>query len=265
MIALPLVAVQTLDASTFQVGLLTAAESLAFLLVGLPAGAWVDRWRRRPVMVIADWGRAVLLASIPAAGLLGAVTMGQLYVVALLTGVLTVFFDVAYQSYLPSLVGREHLVEGNAKLQSSQSVAQVLGPGLGGWLVQLCTAPVAVLADAVSYVGSALGVTSIRMVEPAPEVGERQRRRLLKEIGEGMRFVFGQRLLWAIAGCTGTANFFGAASMAVTVPFLVRDVGLSAGALGTLFSLGSIGGIVGALTASAVARRIGSARTICSP
>ncbi|MFL6138645.1 MAG: MFS transporter [Frankiaceae bacterium] len=262
MIAIPLLAVKTLDASTFQVGLLTAAETAAFLLVGLPAGAWVDRLRRRPVMVAADWGRAALLGSIPVASALGALTMLQLYVVALLAGVLTVFFDVSYQSYLPSLVGREHLVEGNAKLQSSQSVAQVVGPGVGGWLVQALTAPIAVAVDAASYLASALGITAIRKHEPHPAPPGGRRGKLRHEISEGLRFVFGHRLLWAIAGTTATANLFSGVVSAVSVPFLVRDLHLSAGAIGALFSVSSIGGIVGAVTASAISRRVGSARTI---
>jgi MFS family permease len=212
-------------------------------------------------MVAADWGRALLLGSIPVASFAGVLTIVQLYVVGLLTGILTVFFDVAYQSYLPSLVGREHLVEGNAKLQASQSVSMVVGPGLGGWLVQLFTAPVAVVADAVSYLASALGITAIRKDEPAPTVAG-DGPHLLREIREGLRFVFGQRLLWAIAGSTGTSNLFSSAFGAVSIPFLIRDLHVSAGTVGALFSAGSVGGILGALAASAIGRRLGSARTI---
>lgn len=259
-VALPLVAVKTLHASTFEVGLLTAAETAAFLLVGLPAGAWVDRVRRRPVMVGADWGRFLLLASVPVAAVAGVLTIGQLYLVALMTGVLTVFFDVAYQSYLPSLVGRDHLVEGNAKLESSRSIAQVGGPSLGGFLVQLFGAPYAVAADAVSYLLSALGIGWIRKPEPSPELPER--RHLGREISEGLRFVFSQRLLWAIAGSTATSNMFSAIAGAVWVVFLARTLALSAGTIGLLLAAGSVGGIAGALGSSWIARRIGSARTI---
>src|SRR5262249_13495754 len=153
-LALPLLAITTLYATPFQVGLLTTFEYLSFLLVGLPAGAWVDRVRRRSVLIAGDVGRALLLGSLPVAAWLGMLGMPQLYLAALGAGLLTVFFDVASQSSLPHLVGREHLVEGNAKLQASQSVAVVAGPTVGGLLVQALTAPYAVLVDAASFLWS---------------------------------------------------------------------------------------------------------------
>src|SRR5215467_4773389 len=147
-LAIPLTAALVLYASPAQMGLLAAFEFAPFLLLSLFAGVWVDRTRRRPILIVADVGRAVLLGSIPLAALLGSLRIEQLYVVGLLSGVLTVFFDVAYQSYLPALVSREHLVEGNSKLEVSRSVAQILGPGMAGFLVQLVTAPIAVAVDA---------------------------------------------------------------------------------------------------------------------
>lgn len=260
LLALPLVAVLFLHASTFAVGVLTALESAAFLLIGLPAGAWCDRVRRRPVMIAGDLARAALLASVPIAAALGVLSIGQLFAVALLHGIATVFFDIAYQSYLPSLVTRDDLMEGNAKLQASQSVAQVAGPTFGGFLVQLFTAPVAVLADAVSFLLSAICVGAIRTPEPPPERPEQ--RHLGKEIGEGLGFVLRHPILRMIAGSTGTGNFFNSVFAAVVVVFLVRTLHLSAGTIGVLMSAGSIGGIIGALTASAVARRIGQARIV---
>ncbi|MDR0343622.1 MAG: MFS transporter [Nocardiopsaceae bacterium] len=262
-IALPLIAVKTLAASTFGVGVLVALQYAAFLLLGLPVGAWVDRMRRRPVMIAADVARAVLLATLPLAAAFGVLTIYQLYAVALLHGGCTLFFDVAYQSYLPSLVDRSELVEGNAKLQASESVAQVAGPALGGFLVQAVTAPFAVLADAVSFVLSAGSLRAIRMTEPpVPRAGQRSLRR---EIAEGLRFVLGHPILRAIAGCTGSYNFFGNAFQAVAVVFLVRQVGVSPGVIGVLFSAGSAGAIAGALTASAAGRRLGTARAIWVP
>lgn len=258
-IALPLVAVLFLDATTFQVGLLTAAQFAAFLLVGLPAGAWVDRMRRRPVLVAADLARALLLGSIPLAAWLGALTMAQLYATALLVGVGTVFFDVSYQSYLPGLVGRDGLVEGNAKLQASQSVSQVGGPTLGGVLVQAFTAPYAVLADAASFLCSAALLSRIRTPEPRPEPAERDLRR---EIAEGLRFVLGHRILRAMAGCTGVWNFWFGATDALIVVFLVRTVGISAGTIGVLFSIGSVGALTGAVLCDRVTRRVGQARVV---
>lgn len=259
-LALPLVAVLYLNVTTFQVGVLTALESVAFLLIGLPAGAWCDRVRRRPVMIAGDLARTALLASIPIAAGFGVLTIGQLFGVALLQGAATVFFDVSYQSYLPSLVARDELVEGNAKLQASQSVAQVAGPTVGGFLVQLFTAPFAVVADAVSFLVSAGCVGAIQAPEPAPERPEQSN--LRTEIGEGMRFVLRHPILRMIAGCTGTFNLFSSAFAAVIIVFFVRTLHLSAGTIGVLFSAGSIGGILGALTASAVARRVGQARAI---
>ncbi|MCW2656264.1 MAG: Major facilitator superfamily permease, partial [Jatrophihabitans sp.] len=154
-LALPLVAILVVHASTFEVGLLTAFETAAFLIVGLPAGAWVDRMRFRAVLIVNDVIRAAALGSVPLAQMMGVLTIGQLYAVALVTGISTVFFDVAYQSYLPELVERTLLVEGNAKLQASESVSQIAGPSAGGLLIQVLTAPYAVLVDALSFLWSA--------------------------------------------------------------------------------------------------------------
>ena len=259
-LALPLIAVLALHATTFQVGVLTALQFAAFLLVGLPAGAWCDRVRRRPVMMGTDVVRAALLGSIPIAAVAHVLTIWQLFAVALLHGIATVFFDVAYQSYLPSLVGRDRLIEGNARLQTSSSVAQVVGPTLGGYLVQLLTAPFAVIADAASFLVSVAGVALIRAPEPAPE--RPAERNLAAEIGEGLGFVLRHPILRMIAGTTGTANLFSAAFTALAVVFLVRSVHLPAATIGVLMSAGSIGGIVGAVAASALTRWIGQARII---
>lgn len=259
-LALPLAAVLVVHASTFQVGLLTTATYTAFLGIGLPVGVWVDRLRRRPVMIGADLLRAAVLVSVPVAAALGDLTLAQLYLVALIHGAGTVFFDVAYMSYLPGLVGRERLVEGNAKLQVSQSVAQVSGPTLGGFLVGLLTAPVAFLADAASFLVSVASVITIRQPEPAPKRPEA--RSLRRETGEGLRFVFGHPVLRMIAGATATDNLFTSAFMAIAVVFLVRQVGLSAGLIGVLSSAAAAGGVVGAFSATWLARRMGSARII---
>ena len=167
-LALPLLAVISLDATTFEVGLLTACTSLAFLLVALPAGAWVDRWRRKPVLVWGDLGRVVLLGSIPVAKAFGVLGLPQLYGVAALSGVLTVFFDVAYQSYLPALVEPDQLVDANGKIGASQSFAQVAGPAVAGVLVGVLGAAYAVVVDAISFLVSAGATATIRRPEPAP-------------------------------------------------------------------------------------------------
>jgi predicted MFS family arabinose efflux permease len=256
-LAIPLVAVRTLHATALQVGILTALATAAFLLVGLPAGAWVDRLAKRRVMVVADLGRLVALGTIPVTYALGALRMGQLYAVAFVSGILTVFFDVAYQSYLPGLVGREHLVEGNAKLQGSAQVAQVAGPSLAGGLVQAIGGAFAVAVDAGSYGVSALAVTAIRAPEPRVVPVERA---LLREVGEGLRFVFGHPILRYIAATTATSNLFGSMVVAVEVVFLVRVVHLAPGGIGLVFAAAGIGGVLAALTSRRITAWIGGAR-----
>ena len=256
-IALPLLLIKVLDAGPFEVGLLTTFEFLAFLLVGLPAGVWVDRMRRRNVLMVADLVRGLLYGSLPLAWALDALTLVQVYAVALVAGVCTVFFDVAYQSYLPHLVGRDNLVEGNAKLQGTQSVAQVAGPTVGGVLVQVLTAPYAILVDAASYLWSAVWVLSIRSREPRPE--RAPDRHLGREMKEGLAFVLGNRLLRAITACTATANLFTNVGMTVFVVLLASASGLnlSAGTIGLLFSATAVGGVLGAMVARRFAGWIG--------
>ena len=257
---MPLVAILVLHASTFEVGLLATLEMLAFLVVGLPAGAWVDRMRFRWVLIVNDLIRAAALGSIPLTQALGVLTIGQLYVVALVTGVCTVFFDVAYQSYLPQLVDRSEIVEGNSKLQASESVSQIAGPGLGGLLIQALTAPYAVLVDAVSFLWSASWVSAIRAKQPKPE--RSPDRNLRREIAEGAKFVLGNRLLRAIAMCTATSNLFSNMSFAVYYILLARQLDLSAGVIGLLTSIAAIGGLIGSLAATRITARFGQGPTI---
>jgi MFS family permease len=268
-LALPLVAILVVHASTFEVGLLTAAESVPFLIVGLPVGAWVERMRFRSVLIVNDLLRAGLLASIPVARLLGALTIEQLYVVALGTGVCTVFFDVAYQSYLPRLIDRKQLVAGNARLQASESVSQIAGPSAGGLLIQALTAPYAVLVDALSFVWSAAWVAAIQVRPPRPV--RRADRDLRREMGDGLRFVLGSPLLRAIAMSTGTSNLFGAISTAVIYVLLARQLHVSAGIIGLISSGNAVGGLAGSLVAGRFAARVGQGPAIwlsiglCSP
>jgi MFS family permease len=259
-LAMPLAAVVVLHASTFQVGLLTTTGYAAFLLVGLPAGAWVDRMRRKSVMITADILRALLLASVPVAYGLGVLTLWQLYVVTFIQGIATVFFDVAYMSYVPGLVGREHVAEANAKLQATVSMAQVSGPSASGFLIGLLSAPVAFVANAGTFVVSVVSLFAIREREPAPErTGQTS---LRQEMAEGLRFVLRQPILRMIAGCTSTSNLFSSAITAVSIVFLVRQVHLDASTIGLLTSLGAVGGIVGAFSCGLLRRWIGSARII---
>jgi MFS family permease len=259
-LAMPLAAVTVLHATPFEVGLLTTFQYLGFLLIGLPAGAWVDRMRRRSVMIAADAGRAVLLGSVPVSAALGVLTIWQLYAVVLLAGCLTVLFDVSYQSYLPFLVGRDRLVEGNSKLQGTQSVAQVAGPSIGGVLVQWLTAPYAIATDAASYVWSALWLGAIRRREPAPEHAAPARFAL--DVREGLIFIARHPLLRAITACTATSNLFSSAGQAMLIVLLARELRLSAGVIGALMSAGAVGGVVGALTARRLAGVIGEGPVI---
>jgi len=254
-LAMPLLAVRTLHATPFEVGLLTTFEYLAFLAIGLPAGAWVDRMRRRSVMIAADLGRAVLLGSVPLAAVAGVLSLAQVYAVVLAVGCLTVFFDVSYQSYLPFLVGRDQLAEGNAKLQGTQSVAQLAGPSLGGFLVQALTAPYAILVNTGTFLWSAAWVGTIRAREARPERAPDSR--LLREVREGVAFIVEHPVLRQVAGSTGTANLWASAAQGMLIVLFARTLGLSAGVIGLLLSAGAAGGLLGALIARPLARLIG--------
>jgi MFS family permease len=258
------VAITVLDASAFQVGLLGTVEFAPFVLVGLPAGVWVDRLRRRPVLIAGDLGRAAALLSIPVAYQLDALSIGQLYAVGFVTGVLTVFFDVAYQSYLPALVEPDQLLEGNSKLEISRSGAQIAGPGLAGGLIDLVTAPVAVLADALSFALSAAFVGAIRRGEAAPQRAPAHERRgsMRREMAEGLRYVLGHRLLRPIAACTATANLFNAVVYAVVILYMVRQLGLRPAAIGLVFAAGNVGFLAGAIVSGRLAARTGIGRAI---
>ncbi|HSI96970.1 MAG TPA: MFS transporter, partial [Gaiellaceae bacterium] len=258
-LALPLVAILVLDASVFEVAALATVQFLPFILFTLPAGVWVDRLPRKPILVAGDMGRAVLLGTIPVAYVADALTLWQLFVVAFLVGTCTVFFDVAYQSYLPSLVERDQIIEGNSKLVFSHSAAQVGGPGLGGGLVELLTAPYAILADAISFLASGLFVLRIRKPEERPQVALVDGRRPSQwtDLKEGLRFVLGHPNLRAQAGCTATSNFFSNVAFAIFLVFAVRELRLSAGLIGIVFSIGSAGSLLGAVTAKRISNRFG--------
>lgn len=264
-LAIPLVAALILKVEPFQFALLGTIEFLPFILFTLPAGAWVDRLRRRPIMIIGDLGRAVMLASIPVVYAINndALTIWQLYVVGFVVGTLTVFFDVANQSYLPSIVERDELVEGNSKLQISQSAAQIAGPGIAGYLVGLVTAPFAILLDSLSFVVSAFFVFLIRRPEPPvahhlDETGK-AKASLVTEVREGLRFVLGHPSLRAISAGTATSNLFSSMAFAVYILYAVSasGLGLSAEVIGIVFAVGNIGTLAGALLAKRIAKWFG--------
>jgi MFS family permease len=255
-LAVPLIAALTLEATPWQMGLLSAAGSAPVLLVGLFAGVWVDRVRRLPVMIAADLGRAALLLIIPLAAVTGALRIEILYTVLLLTGALTVLFDVANMSLLPSLVTPDRIVEGNTKLQSTSAAAQVVGPSVGGVLVSLMTAPFALLADALSFLLSAAFVARTRVAEAAPET-RGARAGVVGEITEGVRVVLGDRVLRALAGASATTVLFGRVFMAVYVLYMTRVLGLSAVGVGLVFAIGGVGSFAGSIVAERLARHFG--------
>ncbi len=261
-LAVGLTAVLLLGAGPAEMGLLGALSRAPFIVVGLFAGVWADRVRRRPVLVGADIGRALVTLTIPLAALGGVLGMPQLYLVAFVDGVLTVFFDVAYQSYLPALVPRERLVEGNSKLEVSRSVTQIAGPSLAGALVQLLSAPVAVLLDSLSYVASVVSLLLIKAPEPAPEARAAVAPSIWRDIREGLWTILGNPLLRPIAATTATGNLFASIGGAVGLLYAVNELHFEPWLLGLVFAAGGPGALAGALLASRLARRAGTGRAI---
>ncbi|MFD9726304.1 MFS transporter [Streptomyces sp. NPDC059072] len=257
-VALPLMAVLTLDASAWQAGLLAAAEHAAFLLLGLPAGAWVDRMRKRRVMMAADLARTVLLTALPVAYLLDLHSMPLLYAVALLLGCARLFGDVADQSYLPTLIGKDTLIAGNSKLETVRSGAEFAGPGIAGFLVQLLGAAGTLAGQAVTSLVSVVLLGRIGAREEKPEPAPR--RHLLRDIREGLGYVLSHRILRLIALNTAVVNLFLSAVMAIEVLFLTRTVGLPPATLGWVLTTATIGSVIAATAADRVTRAVGAAR-----
>jgi MFS family permease len=259
-LALPVYAVTHLAATEWQMGALNAAETAAFLVIGLPAGAWVDRMRKRRVLITADLVRALVLAVVVVTALTGHASMTVLYAAALVLSCATVFFDIAHQSYVPGLVGLDRIVEGNSKLQATQSVAMVAAPAIGGALLRVLLAPALIAVTVGTYLVSAFAVGRIRHVEelPAPE----DRPPLGAAIAEGLRFVVHQPLLRRIVACTSIGNLFNAVGSALTVLYALRHLGLDAAGLGVVFSASAVGGLLGALSADRLSRRVGEGRIL---
>ncbi|MEO5940975.1 MAG: MFS transporter [Candidatus Limnocylindrales bacterium] len=300
-IAIPFIAAVVLKASPGEVGLLTTIEFLPFILFALPAGVWVDRFPKKRILVLGDLGRALFLVSIPIAFALGGLTMWQLYVVGFVNGVMTVFFDVADQSFLPTILERDELVEGNSKLQISQSSAQILGQPVGGGLIALLSAPMAILIDAVSYLGSAALILWIRIAgrpsrstsgaasergdpgraahagaaeEVAPESGAislavgpavasaDEGAGMRSQIMSGLRYIGRHRFLANIAASTASSNLFSNIAFAILPVYLYRTLGLTPAAVGAIGGIGGAGVLIGALLAGRVASRFGVGPTI---
>ncbi len=259
-IAIQYIATTILVLQPIEFGILGALGTLAFLVFGLPVGVWADRHRRKRTMIVADVGRALILLSIPVAAFSFGLSAELLYVVALTTGTLTVFFEICYQSYLPSLVERRQLVEANSKLQISAATAQTVGPTLSTVVVSFIFAPVAIAGDVVGYFSSAGFLSVIRKPEEA--LPKREGRSAWRDVKEGLSVVFGDPRLRSIAGCTATANLFSSAWGAILFPYLLREQGLPIIELGVIFSVGASGGILGGVVASRVAKKLGVGVTI---
>jgi MFS family permease len=259
--ALPLTIAFAFKGNAMQMGLLNASQLLPNLLITLLAGVLVDRVRRRQFMIGANIGRAVLLGFIPLSWSLGMLQIEHLYVLTFLIGVLTVIFDLAYQSYVPSLVNQGELVDANSKLQISASVAQVGGPGLAGPLISAVTAPVAVLFDAVSFLVSALSLVTIRRSEPKP-VASSERRPLLRDIAGGFHIVWGNPYLRALASEAATFNLFNQVTWAVLVLYMTRDLQIGPSLMGITMSAASVGTLLGSVLAGYVGHRFGVGRAI---
>ncbi|MEV7612036.1 MFS transporter [Streptomyces sp. NPDC089799] len=259
-LAVPLVAVMSLDATAGQVGLLSAMSTAAFLLIGLPAGAWVDRLRRRPVMILADFLRAALFASIPLAWWLDVLSFGWLMCVVFACGVLSVFFDLSSQSFVPSVVKSDRLVDANSRLGSLDGFTSIAGPSLGGLIVQAIGAPLAVLIDAVSYLWSSLCIALIRHREE--KVRRTEEKRLLRDVIEGVKFVWSHPLLRALS-LSGAITNFSYQIIIIMMPVLyLRELGLTAGSVGVFLGCGGVGALLGALTARSAAEKVGHGRLL---
>ncbi len=254
--AVPLVALLVLGAGPTEMALLVVAASLAVLLVGLVAGAWVDRLRRRPLLIAADAIRAVLLLSVPAAYLGGVLGMQQLYLVVFLEGCLGALFDAAYPAYVPSLIGVDRVVEGNSKLATSSSLAEIGGPGLGGGLVQLIGAPLAILVDAISFAVSAVSLLLIRHREPVRPAGTTPMH-MRREIVEGLELVRRHPVLVPLTLRSVIAHVAGSFYGVLYTLYLINDLHLSPFLLGVVVSAGGVGSLVGSLFASRVINRLG--------
>jgi MFS family permease len=260
--ALSLTAIIALDATPVEISMLRIAEMVPVILVGLFAGAWIDRVRRRPVMIAADLGRALALASVPIAALLGVLRIEHLIAVVVVMSVFNLVFEVAYRAYLPSLIRRDQLVEGNSKLQASNSVAEVSAFGLAGVFVQILSAPVTLLVDALSFLASAFSLSLIRAPDSTPKPRD-DRQSTFAEVRSGLWTVYEDRVLRAFAGVEGTRQFFGNGMLSTVLGlFLIRDLNLEPVVMGVIFSLGGVSALFGAVLAGRITRRWGVGRAM---
>jgi MFS family permease len=262
-LALPLTAALTLSATPLQMGLLQAVGFAPVLLFGLVAGVWVDRLRRvrRRLLIAADIGRGVLLLAAPCAAFVGVLRIEHLYAIEFLVGFLSLLFDVAYVAFLPSLIPTDRLQSANARLDLSNRVTQVGGPAVAGTLIQLIGAPIAIAADAVSFLLSGLLLSRIRCSEATPSAAA-EKASVVRELREGLREVLGDPVQRALLGSAGTYNLFGYMQATVLVLYITRDLALGPALFGVSLAAFGAGGVLGALGAAQVAARVGTGRAI---
>jgi predicted MFS family arabinose efflux permease len=260
LLALPLVAVLTLDASAAQMGFLVAAELMPHLLFSLFAGVWIERSRRRRrLMIVADLGRALLLASVPLAAAFDVLSFPQLYAVAFAVGTFAVMFDISWPTLFVAVVPRRDVVDANSKMSLSRALSFVVGPSAAGFLVQALTAPVTLLVDAFSFLGSALFLTRLRAQEPPVEEDGNG---VLGSLRDGLRFVLRDELIRSDLACAATVNLFNFVFYAIFVLYATRELGVAPGTLGIALGAGAVGGIIGALIAPRLERVIGIGRSV---
>ena len=258
-LAYPLTAIVVLEAGVFEMGVLQAAGGAAAFIVGLFAGVIADRVRRKPLLIASDLGRALLAGTIPIAAFFGILRIEQLYAVAFLAGALNILWLVAALAYTPSLVEKEQLVESNSKMSTTESIALIAGPGLSGVLLQILSAPLAILIDAVSFVGSALLISRIRVQEV---LIEKERRGIWAEIGEGLRFVYAHPILRPLAESIALYFLFRQIVLALFTFYAIRVLNLEPLLLGVIFSGLGFGFLGGALTVGRITNRFGIGRTM---
>ncbi|MFN2451439.1 MAG: MFS transporter, partial [Candidatus Dormibacteria bacterium] len=260
LLAFPTLAIVQFHAGVAAVSVLVAAERVPFPVLSLVAGGLIDRMRKRPLMVACNLARLVLLAAIPALSFAGALRLWELFAASAGVGVFTVFFDIAYLAYVPSLVGRDRLLQANSRLQVSDSAAQLAGPGLGGLLIQAVSATRAVLVDATSFLVSAICLLAIRRSEVAPASGSK--RSLVRETREGLRHVFGNTVLRSQLLCMGAGGIFASAFQGPLYIFAYVQLHLSPGLLGAMLASQGIGALLGTFGASPIVGRLGVGPTI---
>lgn len=259
-LAFPVLAVSLLGASEFEVGALNAASLAAFLLIGLPAGAWVDRWLKRRTMIVADLARTAAMATVPLLWWAGTLQIWHLYAVAAVVGTATVFFDVSYQSYVPVLVDAANVPQANSKLEATSQIARIGGPAAGGALLTVVSAPVLFVGETAGYLLSAIFLLRTRDAErPVPA---KDRRPLAKEIKEGLVFVVRHPLISRIASCTGGVNFFTTIAFTLMPVLVLRELDLGPQGMGLIMAVGAVGGLIGAVAAPRLATWIGEGTVI---